>query len=168
MAESYELMQDEIDEAIRIELQKIDPQNGQKITRNDIKNIVTRVLTRCGIETRPGGAGIAHKGLIDRYHKGLFVAVRQPDKDGVHLYPLRPGSTVDILTDEGWQTVKVKVNPDADADPQALRVMLDVDDDTPVIGCFARVAGAIDTSNAAALPAAEENIKELEEAENNE
>lgn len=138
---SYDYIADQLDEVIDCELGK----TRTKITREEIKDIVENVLWRCGIKIGAKDLRIKHEGYIDKYHRGLFVAVRDVDREGVHLYPLKPGQTVDIMTDSGyWETVRVERNPAAEGDPQALRVRLAVDDETPVIGAVARRAGLIE------------------------
>lgn len=132
---SYDYISDQLDDVIDRELDA----TRTKITRSEIRKIVENVLYRCGVKIGGKDLRIKHEGYIDKYHRGLFVAVRDADREGVHLYPLKPGQTVDILMDSGaWETVRVERNPVAEADPQALRVRLDVGDDTPVIGAYAR------------------------------
>lgn len=132
---SYDYIADQLDDVIDRELDA----TRTSITRAEIRSIVENVLWRCGVKIGGKDLKIKHEGYIDRYHRGLFVAVRDADKEGVHLYPLKPGQTIDILMDSGaWETVRVEKNPAALDDPAALRVRLDVDDETPVIGAYAR------------------------------
>ena len=138
---TYDYISDQLDAVIDRELDA----TRTSITRAEIKEIVENVLWRCGIHVGGKDMVIKHQGVIDRYHRGLFVAVKELDKDGVHLYPLRPGQTVDILMEPGgWETVRVESNPAAEHDPQALRVRLDVGEMTPVVGAAARMSSLLE------------------------
>lgn len=147
----YDYIADQLDEVIDRELDS----TRTTITRAEIRSIVENVLWRCGVKIGGKDLKVKHEGYIDRYHRGLFVAVRDADREGVHLYPLKPGQCVDILTDAGqWETVRVERNPAADGDPAALRVRLDVDDETPVIGTYARRSALLDMRPREAIEAA--------------
>lgn len=138
---NYDFIGSQIDEVIERELDS----TRTTITKDEIRSIVENVLWRCGIHVGGKDMVIKHQGVIDRYHRGLFVAVKELDKDGVHLYPLRPGQTVDILMEPGgWETVRVESNPAAEHDPQALRVRLDVGEMTPVVGAAARMSSLLE------------------------
>lgn len=164
---NYDFISDQLDEVIDRELDS----TRTSITRAEIRSIVENVLWRCGVKIGGKDLRIKHEGYIDKYHRGLFVAVRDADREGVHLYPLKPGQCVDILTDRGeWETVRVERNPAAIDDPAALRVRLDVDDETPVIGAYARRSALLDMRPRAEIEAAkkaeiraiEGEVKELE------
>lgn len=156
----YDYIADQLDEVIDRELDS----TRTTITRAEIRSIVENVLWRCGVKIGGKDLRIKHEGYIDRYHRGLFVAVRDADREGVHLYPLKPGQCVDILTDRGeWETVRVEKNPAALDDPAALRVRLDVDDETPVIGAYARRSALLDMRARAEIEAAKKaEIKQIE------
>lgn len=157
---SYDYISDQLDDVIDRELDS----TRTSITRAEIRSIVENVLWRCGVKIGGKDLKIKHEGYIDRYHRGLFVAVRDADREGVHLYPLKPGQTVDILMDSGaWETVRVESNPAAAGDPAALRVRLDVDDETPVIGAYARRSALLDMRPREEIEAAKAaEIKQLE------
>lgn len=159
---TYNYIADQLDEVIDREL------DGKRttITKEEIKEIMRTVLWRCGLRVGGNDLKIKHEGYIDRYHRGLYIAVPS-EGDRVTLYSLKPGTSVDILNERGeWQTVKVEKNPAAMDDPQALRVRLDVDDETPVIGTYARRCAVLDWRPREELAAAEAvEIRRLEGGE---
>ena len=167
---TYNYISDQLDEVIERELDA----TRTTITKEEIKEIMRTVLWRCGLRVGGNDLKIKHEGYIDRYHRGLYIAVPS-EGDRVTLYSLKPGSSVDILNERGeWQTVKVEKNPAAIDDPKALRVRLDVDDETPVIGAYARRSALLDMRPREQLAAAEATeirrlegeVKELEHQNN--
>lgn len=157
----FDFVANELDEVIERELDS----TRTTITKEEIRAIVENVLWRCGIRIGGKDLKVKHEGYIDRYHRGLFVAVRAAESDCVKLFPLKPGTCVDLLNDRGeWETVRVERNPAAEGDPAALRVRLDVDDETPVIGAYARRSALLDMRPRAEIETAKAaEIRAIEE-----
>lgn len=117
----------------------------QKITRAEVAHIIERILVRAGIYTDNYNA--KKVGVIGRHnHNMMLINVEQ---DGYKLLPILQGQRIELMVDGVWQPVRVIT----DDNPNALcRQRLDVSDDVPIYGVYARVIVALDGSTAAQLP----------------
>ena len=120
----------------------------QRITRQDVANIVERVLADIGIYTTADHAD--RIGVIGHHNRNLVLI--NIENDGYKFLPIRPGQRIEILVDGVWQPARVIVDNDPDA---ICRQRLDVSDDTPVYGVYARVIRALTAAPVPALPPAE-------------
>ena len=107
----------------------------EEITKKEIRQIVDLVLSAFGIFS--GKNNTENKqGILDIHRKTLAVFCSSPG-GGIELLPLRPGSKVEIMINENWQTVDVITDNDG-------RAMLNLSDDVAPIGAPARIPLAIE------------------------
>ena len=106
----------------------------EEITKKEIRQIVDLVLSSFGIFAGQKNAE-NKQGILDIHRKTLAVFCSSPS-GGLELLPLRPGSKVEIMINETWQTVDVIAD-------ETGRAMLNLSDDVAPIGAPARIPLAI-------------------------
>lgn len=116
----------------------------QKIKRTEVFDIISKVLTRAGFYA-DGFGPISRTGRLDRLHRQLVLV--SPEVDGFKLLPLIPGQEIELLVDGVWTRARVQMAADGGG---LTKQKLNLPDDTPVFGVYARVPMALDGST---LPA---------------
>ena len=107
----------------------------EEITKKEIRQIVDLVLSAFGIFSGQKNAE-NKQGIIDIHRQTLAVFCSSPS-GGLELLPLRPGSKVEIMINETWQTVDVIAD-------ETGRAMLNLPDEAAPIGAPARIPLAIE------------------------
>lgn len=114
----------------------------QKVNRTEIFQIIQRILIRAGFYA-DGLGPISRTGRIDVHHRQMVLV--SAETDGFKLLPLLPGQEIELLIDGVWTRARVQT-----AATGATKQRLDVADDVPVFGAYARVPMSLDGST---LPA---------------